>query len=383
MDNKRSSLQRYAAVCILLILQCICLSPAALSDKAPDLPVKSAILMNAQTEEILYSKNPKHIQAPASLVKIMTLYLVFDAIDSGQISLHQQYRVSKAVSNIGGSQVFLKEGEKITVHELILSTAISSANDAASALAEIVGASREAFVKMMNQKAVELGLVDTVFRSANGLPKKNPDQTTAADIAKLAFITIHKHPEILKYTTQRISHIRNNSFQLVNTNKLAGKYRGLNGLKTGFTQAAGYCLVATATREDISLISVVLGANTRKERFQHTATLLDYGFQQFKTVHIEAKNKVLFIPVPNGKKQWIYGICKNDLDFTVNKDEEALLELETYIPNSVQAPIHKGQKVAEFCATLNGQVLFSTDVLAREDLNQAGVFRRFFRRFSR
>jgi D-alanyl-D-alanine carboxypeptidase (penicillin-binding protein 5/6) len=346
-----------------------------------DPPVKAYLIVNADTGDILTQKNPNLSSPPASLAKLMTLYVTMEAIKNGKVSWDQIYTVPKWISLIGGSEAKMWNGEKISVRDLIKAAAVGSANDAAAALAEIVGGSQQVFVDKMNQKALELGLANTVFRTPHGLPvrKGTPkDSTTPTDLVKLTLAIFRHHPEILQYTGAKETYIRRGKWRFINTNKLIGKYPGMNGLKTGYTDAAGFCLVATAKQGDLRLISVVLGAHSNKERFLYTQQLLDDGFLRFKNVSIACKGKSFEIPVPESQNDYDLGEVKENLFFMAPKVKASQIQLELFIPNTLQAPISKGQKIAEYVATVDGEILARTEINAKEEVKKAGFFKKLF-----
>jgi D-alanyl-D-alanine carboxypeptidase (penicillin-binding protein 5/6) len=356
-------------------------APTIKTVKKVDPPVKAYLVINADTGDILAQKNPNLSSPPASLAKLMTLYITLEAIKNGKVSWEQTYTVPKWISQIGGSEAKMWHGEKMIVRDLFKAAAVGSANDAAAALAEIVSGSQQNFVDQMNAKAKELGLSNTFFRTPHGLPvrKGTPkDSTTPTDLVKLTLAIFRHHPEILQYTGAKETYIRRGKWRFINTNKLIGKYPGMNGLKTGYTDAAGFCLVATAKQGDLRLISVVLGAHSNKERFLYTQQLLDDGFLRFKNVSIACKGKNFEIPVPSSKNDYDLGEVKENLFFMAPKDKASQIQLELFIPNTLQAPISKGQKIAEYVATVDGQILARTEINAKDEVKKAGFFKRLF-----
>jgi D-alanyl-D-alanine carboxypeptidase (penicillin-binding protein 5/6) len=349
--------------------------------KKVDPPVKAYLVINADTGDVLSQKNPDFSSPPASLTKLMTLYITLDAIKSGKVSWEQIYAVPKWISQIGGSEAKMWHGEKISVRDLFKAAAVGSANDAAAALAEIVSGSQQKFVDQMNQKASELGLSNTVFRTPHGLPVRNggpKDRTTPTDLVKLSLAIFRHHPEILQYTGAKETYIRKGKWRFINTNKLIGKYPGMNGLKTGYTDEAKYCLVAAAKQGDLRLISVVLGANSNKERFLYTQQLLDNGFYRFKNVFVPCKGKSFEISIPDSEKTYDSVEVKDNLFFMAPKEKASQIQLELFIPNSLTAPILKGEKIAEYVASVDGQIIARTEIRTKEDVKKAGFFKRLF-----
>ena len=245
---------------------------------------KSAVLMDVPTGTILYEQNAHEPLAPASVTKVMTMLLIMEAIDSGKISWDDTVTASEAAAAKGGSQIYLKVGESMTVSDMVKSIAVSSANDCACAMAEHLAGSESAFVDLMNQRAQELGMADTHFVNCTGLdddPEAASHRTSAHDIAIMSRELLKNHPDIKKYTTIWMDTVRNGTFGLSNTNKMVRFYDGCTGLKTGFTNGAGYCLSASAQREEIELIGTVMGSKTSAERFAAAKSMLDYGFANY------------------------------------------------------------------------------------------------------
>ena len=269
-------------LCALSLLTAAALLLPALPARAEGLEVTapSAVLMEASTGQILFEKDPHALRSCASITKVMTLCLVFQALDSGQLSLDQTLTASAHAASMGGSDIWLEEGESMTVDDLIKATVIMSANDAAVVLAEAVSGSEEAFVAQMNEKAQQLGMNDTVFKNCNGLDEEG-HVTSAYDVALMSRELI-RHEKVFDYTLTWMDSVRGGETQLVNTNKLIRGYPGITGLKTGTTGQAGSCITATAERNGLSLIAVVLGADSTDHRFQDAAALLDYGFAGWK-----------------------------------------------------------------------------------------------------
>ena len=263
-----------------------------------DIRSKSVILLEQSTGEVLYSYNPDEQYPPASITKIMTLLLVMEAIDTGKITVDDMVTCSQHAADMGGSQIWLEPNEQMSVHDLLKATAVSSANDAATCLAEYVAGSEEAFVAMMNQRAQELGMKNTVFKNTNGLDAEG-HLSTARDIAIMS-MELLKHPKILEYTTIWMDSLRGGETQLVNTNKMIRYYDGATGLKTGTTDGAGSCLSASATRNGMTLIAVTLGSATSDERFYTAKKLLDYGFANYELANIQPMSAETPVKVTGG-----------------------------------------------------------------------------------
>ncbi|MBI1871288.1 MAG: D-alanyl-D-alanine carboxypeptidase [Chlamydiae bacterium] len=347
----------------------------------PDSSLSSYLVINADTHDILVQKDPNEAHAPASLTKLMTLYLVLEAIQKGKINWEQIYTVSPRISSIGGSRAKLWRGEKISIRDLVKATVIGSANDAAVLLAEIVSGSQNSFVEIMNQRAHQLGLTQTIFRSPHGLPvpKDQPkDTTTASDLARLALALLRDHPNILEYSSVKETTIREGKWRFINTNKLIGKYPGMDGLKTGFTNDAGFCLVATVKKENLRLISVVLGAPTNKERFKYTRQLLDDGFSRYTNIFIPCKGKVFDLSIHHSSQKVDQGIACGNLLFMVPKNKASQVKFSLLVSPSLILPIAQGQKIGEYVATLDQEILAHVNVEAKDEIKKAGVFRRIW-----
>ncbi len=324
---------------------------------------KSAILMEAETGTVLYSKNADEALPPASVTKIMTLILAAEALKNGHFSASDTVSVSEYAASKGGSQVFLEANEKISVEDLFKCTVIASANDAAVALAELVAGSEEAFVAQMNKKAAELGLKSTVFENATGLDDTVANHlTSAADIAKMSAELI-KHDIILKYSSIWQDTIRDGAFVLTNTNRLVRYYDGCNGLKTGSTDKAGFCMSATAKRGEMQLIAVVMGADTRDIRNAEAKKMLDYGFSSY-TLY-----KRPFEDIATAKV--LGGVCSDvtlsteEISFILPKGAEKSLEIKTDCPQTVKAPIATGDEVGYVEYILNGKTVAKTKIVAQ------------------
>ena len=279
-------MKRFCALLLCAVLLCMAL-PWQTRAAEMDVNAKSALLMDAATGTVLFEKNAHEALAPASVTKIMTMLLIMEAIDSGSIGYDDMVTASESAAAKGGSQVYLKAGEQMAVSEMLKSIAVSSANDCACAMAEHLSGSEGAFVDRMNQRARELGMEDTHFVNCTGLddsPEAARHRTSAYDIALMSRELLTRHPDIKKYTTIWMDTVRNGAFGLSNTNKLIRFYNGATGLKTGYTSGAGYCLSATAEREGLELIAVVMGCETSQKRAAVCKSMLDYGFANFSLV---------------------------------------------------------------------------------------------------
>lgn len=358
-------------------------APATPAAPTFNIAAGSAILVDAATGQVLYAKNADLQLPPASMVKIMTMLLVMEEIDSGRAKLTDKVTVSARSATTGGSQVYLKEGEVFTVEELLKAVVIHSANDASVALAEHFAGAVEAFVDAMNRKAQELGLKNTVFTNPDGLPPEKGQAPTLSTARELSIMAreLLKHPKILEWTV-----IQNATFRekpktiLYNTNKLIGKYQGLDGLKTGHTDAAGWCLTATAKRGDIRLVSVVMKTNSENERQAQTARLLDYGFRNFVPAHVVAAGEqVDTLKLRAGSPGAVAVNAKEALAPLVPRGAEKDVTREVVLIQNVKLPLKAGDTVGAVIAKLNGKELARTDAVVARNVKHANFIIRFFR----
>ena len=343
-----------------------------LTDADFSVNANSAILMEAETGTVLFSQNENAAASPASVTKIMTLLLVMEAIEDGRISLSDITSISSHAASMGGSQVFLREGERMSVEDLIKCTVIASANDAAVALAELVYGSEESFVKNMNTKALELGLKNTNFENVTGLDDTVTNHVSSAlDIAIMSRELI-KHPLITKYSSCWQDTIRNGEFTLTNTNRLVRFYDGCNGLKTGSTDKAGFCISTTAMRGNLQLIAVVMGAETRDVRNEIARNLLDFGFSNFALFSQEEK-ELGTIPIMRGTEDNL-SIYMEKFSTVINKADSKSIASVYEIPDSVEAPINKGNVIGKVRFEVKGKILGTCDVLANQDVERINFF---------
>lgn len=341
-----------------------------------DPQAKSALLIEPISGKIIYEKNPDEKFAPASVTKIMTMLLAMEAIDNGTISLQDKIVCSEKVKSMGGSSMILDTGEVRTVEEILKGIAIASGNDAAVAMAEFVGGSEEAFVDMMNEKAQELGMVNTHFENCTGLSAPG-HLSTAKDISIMS-MELLKHPTILNYSSiymETISEGRQSPIELVNHNKLVRFYKGCDGLKTGFTQEAMYCISATAVRDDVRMLAVIMGAPTYKQRNADASKLMDFGFSKFKSKQIVAKDEEVQ-QVPLNKKGDLFFIAKaaDDLKVTVEKGTEDQITKNVVI-NPELKKIAEGDVVG-YCEVHNGeQLVGKVDLYSDREVKQSQFFK--------
>lgn len=338
---------------------------------------KSAILMDYDTGTIIYEKDAHKKLPPASITKIMTMLLIMEALDQGKIKLSDRVRTSEHAASMGGSQIFLEVGEEMTVEEMLKGIAIASANDASVAMAEHIAGTEEAFVKRMNEKAKELGLENTHFVNCNGLPAEN-HYTTAYDIAIMSRELL-KYDLITKYTGIYQDYLRkdtDNPFWLVNTNRLVRFYEGVDGLKTGYTSEAKFCLATTAKRNNMRTIAVVMGEPSSKVRNQEVSRMLDYAFNHYETHPLYKKGEVIqTIPVDKGKEQQVNLVTAQQLSILTKKGENVdQFDKQIKIKDMVPAPVARGDVFGEIVITAEGNVLSKVDLIAENNVEKAGLW---------
>ncbi len=344
---------------------------------------KAAYVVDAATGWPLVAFHERDRRQPASMLKMMTELLVLERVAVGDLHFDDPVKISAKASLMGGSQVYLKQGEVFTVRELLMALAIHSANDAAVALAEHVAGSTEAFVDLMNMRAKELGMADTEFHSVHGLPAgwhQKPDLTTARDLSVLARALI-KHPEALEWASTPKASFRDGKFTLYNPNKLVGHYRGLDGLKTGYTGSAGFCVTATAVQKGERLVSVVMGCSTDRARATQTTRLLSYAFNMYNQVTlVDAAGTALpeQYPVAGGKSKTAELAYGAPLTVSVLRDFTDQVKIELRLPDKIKAPQPAGTKVGRAVAVLDGHELGSVSVVTKRDILQGNWLDRLF-----
>lgn len=356
--------QRILSVLLALALM-LCVLPAARAEGV-EIAAPSAILMDAATGTILYEKNAHERLAPASVTKIMTLLLVMEALDSGRISWDDMVTASETAAGKGGSQVYLEVGEQMSMDEMLKSVVVSSANDCATALAEHVAGSEAAFVERMNARAAELGLEDTHFVNCTGLddePNAAEHLTSAYDIAVMSRELL-KHDEIRKYTTIWMDTVRDGQFGLSNTNKLVRFYQGTTGLKTGYTKAAGHCLSASAQRDGIELIAVVLHCESSSDRFQSAKALLDYGFANYALVSAELPEAPEPIRVKLGTQSLVTPVLQESAPVLIEKGEQARVTKTVTLPEELTAPIAAGEQIGTLTIATDERTLAEIPIVS-------------------
>ncbi|WP_236932672.1 D-alanyl-D-alanine carboxypeptidase family protein [Geosporobacter ferrireducens] len=368
-------------ILFLLIAVTLILNPAffPVYGEEFDVDAKSAILMDASTGKILYEKNIHDKLPPASVTKIMTMLLAMEALETKKISLEDKVIISERASKMGGSQLYLEPNEEKTVEELMKGIALASANDGCVAIAEHVSGTEEMFVKRMNERAKELGMNDTQFMNTNGLPQDG-HYTSAYDIAVMSKELL-KYPKIHDWLTIWMSNIkvglpnkRQTTIELVNTNKLIRTYPGAHGIKTGFTSEARYCLSASAVKNNLTLIAVILGSPTSDIRFAEAKKLLNYGFASFSAVPIVRKDEVIDeLQVEKGKASTVKAVAKDHLNALVKKGEENSVEKEIILPKQIKAPFAAGEKIGEIIAKKDGQEIGRMDIITDVEVAPASL----------
>lgn len=346
----------------------------------------SAILIERDTGEILFEKNSEEELPPASMTKIMTMLLIMEALEQGKIKYDDKVRTSEKAANMGGSQIFLEPGEEMTVEEMLKAIAVASGNDASVAMAEHLGGSEEQFVKMMNDKAKELGLKNTHFMNPHGLPAEN-HYSSAKDLAIMAKELL-KYPDITKFTGIYEDYLRKGTedeFWLVNTNKLVKFYPGVDGLKTGYTSEAKYCLTATAEKDNMRVIAVIMGAPTPKSRNKQITEMLDYAFSQYMTHRVYEKDTpVGEVKVSKGAKDKVAALTSESVSILTKKGEKIEDTKKTIeLAQDLKAPIQKGDVVGTLTIEKDGKVLVKTKLVAAEDVDSASWWQIFKRTVSR
>ena len=351
----------------ILVVVCMLLAILPVNAAAVDMqvPGKSALLMDIATGQVLYEQNPHERLAPASVTKVMTMLLIMEAIDSGKIQWSDTVTTSEAAAAKGGSQIYLKVGETMTVVDMVKSIAVSSANDCACAMAEHLAGSEAAFVELMNKRAAELGMNDTHFVNCTGLDDDESAKehlTSAYDIALMSRELMKNHPDIKKFTTIWMDTVRDGAFGLANTNKLVRFYPGATGLKTGFTSGAGYCLSATAERDGLGLIAVVMGADSSQERFAACKSMLDYGFANYALVSPEMREGT--VPVKLGVSDTVKAVPVEDVQLLVDKAQANQVLVKTELEEQVAAPVSKGQRLGMLTVQVGDQVIKQVPMVA-------------------
>ena len=335
-----------------------------------DVAGKSAVLIDAATGTVLYEQNAHEPLAPASVTKVMTMLLIMEAVDSGKIGWDDSVTASEAAAAKGGSQIYLKVGESMSVTDMLKSIAVSSANDCACAMAEHIAGSESGFVEMMNARAAELGMNDTHFVNCTGLDDDDTareHRTSAYDIALMSRELLKNHPDIKKFTTIWMDTVRNGAFGLSNTNKMVRFYSGCTGLKTGITSGAGYCLSASAERDGMELIAVVMGAETSADRFAACKSMLDYGFANY-ALYTPALQEGASVPVKLGSAASVGTVPGGETQLLIDKAQRSTITAEITLDESVTAPVSKGQRLGTLVIKSGEQTLTQVPLVAEEEV---------------
>lgn len=352
-------------LCFLMIMPLSIMAFAQNNTLTDSLSAKSVVLMEMSSGEILLSKNPDEKLPPASITKIMTMLLVMEALDSGKIKLEDLVTTSKNASSKGGSQIWLKEGEQMSVNDMLKATAIGSANDACTALGEYIAGGEAEFVAMMNAKAKELGMNNTNFENPSGLDDTTENHySTARDVAIMS-CELMKHEKIKEYTTTWMDSLRNGETELVNTNRLVRFYEGTTGVKTGTTSKAGYCVSASAKRGEMELVAVVLGSDNSTERFEDAKKLLNWGFANYTVYQpIVDASLITNVNVLFGKENIISPVTKEIKPILIKKGTEDKITQRVDICLDVEAPVEKGQKLGIVYFEADGKVIASCPIIS-------------------
>ena len=335
--------------------------------RALDVAAPSALLMEKETGSVLFSKDEHTKLEPASVTKVMTILLTMEAIDSGQLTYDTVITASAHACSMGGSQIWLKENEQMSVGDMLKAVCVVSANDCAVALGEQIAGSEEAFVERMNARARELGMNDTTFKNATGLPAAG-HVTSAHDIAIMSRELIRNHPDIRQYTTIWMDTLRNGQSSLVNTNKLIRFYEGATGLKTGSTDAAGYCLSGTAERDGMELIAVIMKDATSAQRFEDAKALLSYGFSTYALKNVAPETPLAPVPVTLGTQATVQPVLGEDTSLLLEKSRAGDLQQTVTLAESVPAPVEIGDRLGTLTVTSGAETVAEIPILAGEEI---------------
>ena len=350
---------------VVILLLSLPMNVGAVSDD--EITAPSAILVDGENFNILYEKNSHEKRSIASITKIMTVLLIMEDIESGKISLTDTVTASAHAASMGGSDIWLEEGDQMSLDDMLKATLVASANDAAVALAEYTEGSEEAFVKRMNTRAKELGMKDTVFKNCNGLDEEG-HLSSAYDVALMSAELI-KHTKVFDYTSIWLDFLRDGKTQIVNTNKLLKSYNGITGLKTGTTDDAGSCISATAKRDGLSLIAVVLGSDSGTDRFKDASILLDYGFNNYSVI-IPKEKKLPKVKVNKGMESEVevYSNPPESVLVAKGSDSEIIVKLD--LPKKIDAPVEKDKKIGEITYSINDKVVQKADIRCKKTVEE-------------
>lgn len=343
------------------------------SDNPLNLDCESCVLMEQHTGKVLYSYNSHEQLRPASVTKLMSIYLIMESISNKKINYDTKIPCSAKAEGMGGSQIWLTTSENLTVDEMLRAICVVSANDCVTAMAEYLGGTEENFVNMMNEKATELGMNDTFFENCHGIDEDG-HVMSAYDIGLLSCRLLNDYPEIIKYTTIYMDSLRDGKSSLVNTNKLIRNYSGCTGLKTGSTSLALYNLSASASRDGMDLVAVVMKAPTSQIRFKNASTLLDYGFTNFEYKQLIKKNDIIkTVPIQKGLTSPIDVVAENDCGTIINKSIDTNIEQSISLLDSIQAPINKGDTIGKVTYSLNGETISECNLISAQNVSKINI----------
>ncbi len=338
-----------------------------------NLECQSAILIEQNSGQILYEKNCHEQLRPASVTKLMTLLIIFEGLESGQITLQDKVPCSQNAASMGGSQIWLDTREELTVDEMLKAMCVVSANDCTVAMAEYMAGSESAFVDKMNERAKQLGMNDTTFKNCHGIDEDG-HVTSSYDIALMSRELLTKHPDITNYTTIYMDTLRNGQSQLVNTNKLVRNYKGATGLKTGSTSLALFNLSASATRDDLSLIAVIMKAPTSAKRFSEAQRVLDYGFKNYEFKQFGKNGDVIGnVTVEKGIEKEVNAMLNGNCGVLLKKGSENNVVQNVNLPQKISAPVEKGQKIGQVTYTLDGKLLQTVDIISDKEVKKESL----------
>lgn len=360
-------------LCATLLCLALCMGALPVRAAGPEVNARAALLMEKSTGQVLYEANAHAPLELASVTKVMTLLLIMEALDAGTITKETMVPVSATAAGMGGSQVYMEEGEEFSVHDMLKAIAVASGNDACVAMAEYLAGSESAFVEKMNARAAELGMEDTVFCNCTGLPAEG-HHSSAYDIALMSRELILRHPDIRTYTTIWMDTLRDGDFQLANTNKLVRYYEGATGLKTGSTDAALYCLSATAEKEGMELIAVILGAPTSNDRFEGAKALLNYGFATYALVPVAPSEPLTPVPVTLGTAASVQPGLAQERQLLLPKGEAGKVTTTVDLPSALSAPVEAGQELGHLTVLVDGQAVEEIPLVAQEAVGKRSLW---------
>lgn len=360
-------------LCATLLCLALCMGVLPVRAAGPEVNARAALLMEKSTGQVLYEANAHAPLELASVTKVMTMLLIMEALDAGTITKETMVPVSATAAGMGGSQVYMEEGEEFSVHDMLKAIAVASGNDACVAMAEYLAGSESAFVEKMNARAAELGMEDTVFCNCTGLPAEG-HHASAYDIALMSRELILRHPDIRTYTTIWMDTLRDGDFQLANTNKLVRYYEGATGLKTGSTDAALYCLSATAEKEGMELIAVILGAPTSNDRFEGAKALLNYGFATYALVPVAPSEPLTPVPVTLGTAASVQPGLAQERQLLLPKGEAGKVTTTVDLPSALSAPVEAGQELGHLTVLVDGQAVEEIPLVAQEAVGKRSLW---------